>query len=83
MWEMQHHIYPVAVLRPPKDTGLLRSLFYEGVSDFKVSVLLLEGVLVMEEDVAIQKLKASGLAEVPRGTPSPTYPSAEKVLSLM
>ena len=29
----------------------------------KVSVLLLEGVLVMEEDVAVQILKASGLAE--------------------
>ena len=63
MWEVQHHIYPVAVLRSPIDTGLLRSLFDEGVSDFKVSVLLLEGVLVMEEDVAVEVLKASGLAE--------------------
>ena len=64
MWEVQHHIYPVAVLRPAKDTGLLRSLFDEGVSQsVKVSVLLLEGVLVMEEDVAVQVLKASGLAE--------------------
>ena len=81
-------------------------------------MLLLEGVLVVEEDVAIQILEASGLAEtqelvvnkkpssmasslstslmmslilsltksctkvsVPRGTPSPTYPSEEKVLS--
>ena len=63
VWEMQHHIYPIAVLRPPSDTGLLRSLFDEGVSNFKVSVLLLEGVLVVEENVAIQILKASGLAE--------------------
>jgi len=42
---------------------LFRSFFDEGVSDFKVSMLLLEGVLVVEENVAIQILKASGLAE--------------------
>jgi len=42
---------------------LLRFLCDEGVSGFKISVLLLEGVLVMEEDVTVQILKASGLAE--------------------
>ena len=60
---MQHHIYPIAVFRSPSKTWLLRSLFHEGIIDFKVSVLLLEGVLVMEEDVAIQVWKESCLAE--------------------
>ena len=42
---------------------MLRSLLDKGVSDFKARVLLMEGVLVMEEDVAVEALKATGLAE--------------------
>ena len=63
MMKIQNHIYPVAVFRSPRETRLklLRCLLYGGVSDSKTSVLLLEGILVVKEDVAIKIMMASDL----------------------
>ena len=61
--ELEHHVYPRAILQGPSLVGIAGALLEERLSDLVVDVLLLEMVLVLDWDLAVEVLQPGSLAE--------------------
>ena len=60
---MQNHVYPRAILLGPSPVGIVSALLEERLGDLVVDVLLLEVVLVLDRDLAVEVLQPGSLAE--------------------
>ena len=61
--EVEHHVYPRAILQGPSLVGIAGALLEERLGDLVVDVLLLEMVLVLDRDLAVEVLQPGSLAE--------------------
>ena len=58
---MQNHVYPRAILLGPSPVGIVSALLEERLGDLVVDVLLLEVVLVLDRDLAVEVLQPGPL----------------------
>lgn len=60
---MQNHVYPRTILLGPSPVSIVGALLEERLGDLVVDVLLLEVVLVLERNVAVEVLQPGSLTE--------------------
>ena len=59
---MEHHVYPRAILPGPIPVGIVGALLEERLGVLVVDVLLLEMVLVLDRDLAVEVLQPTRVA---------------------